>query len=140
MKKVIIFIFGIICLTSFIQGSGFNNTKTGYEVSYTASNADTTIYDVPYYTAELQDAIDYFRQNNKFKDWDKNNPKKVYLQGVVEINGTINNVRIVRASNVKELDDESLRLIKSAKYSPGKNDTGEDVRSKFSIIVSFPAN
>ena len=140
MKKIIVFTIGIIGLTTFVQGNGFNNTKTGCEENYYVSNVDTTIYDVPYYTAELQDAINYFRQNNKFKDWDKDNPQKVYLQGVVEINGTINSVRIIRPSNVKELDDEALRLIKSAKYAPGKDNAGNDIRSKFSVIVPFPAN
>ena len=90
-------------------------------------------------TAELLDPTNYFRQNNKFKDWDKNNSKLVVLQGVVEKNGTISDVKILRPSNITELDDEALRLIKSAKYAPGKNSNGEDVRSKITIPVQFPA-
>jgi len=142
MKKIIIFIIGTITigLTSIIHGAGFYNTNNSSEENYAVTNVDTTIYDIPEYTAELLDAVNYFRQNNKFKDWDKDNPQKVYLQGVVEINGTINSVRIIRPSNVKELDDEALRLIKSAKYAPGKDNAGNDIRSKFSVIVPFPAN
>ena len=141
MKKIIIFIIGTIGLTSIIQGTGFYNTKTGYEENYTIANVDTTIYDIPAGTADFLDGrSNYLRQNNKFKDWDKNNSKKVYLQGVVEINGTISNVRIIRSSDVKELDDEALRLIKSAKYIPGKDKTGKNIRSKYTVEVPFPAN
>ena len=140
MKKIIIFIIATIGLTSIIQGNSFNISKNNCEVKNAIANVDTTIYDMPEYTAEFVDPINFFRQNNKFKDWDKNNPQKVYLQGVVEINGTINSVRIIRPSNVKELDDEALRLIKSAKYAPGKDNAGNDIRSKFSVIVPFPAN
>ena len=139
MKKIIIFIIATIGLTSIIQGNGFKISKNNFEVNYAIANADTTIYDMPAGTAELLDPINYFRQNNKFKDWDKNNPQRVALQGVVEIDGTINGVRIVRSSNVKELDDEALRLIQSAKYLPGKNEKGENVRTKYSVIVDFPA-
>ena len=144
MKKTVLFIMIVVTvgISSFIQGNDSNvsistNCLSSY---YAVSISDTTIYDATTPTAELIDAITYFRQNNKFKDWDKNNSKVVILQGVVEKNGTISGVRILRPSNVKELDDEALRLIKSAKYTPGKNPEGEDVRSKFTIPVYFPAN
>ena len=138
MKKIIIFIIATIGLTLIIQGNGLNISKNNCEVNYAIANADTTIYDPSEYTADLVDRINYLRQNNKFKDWDKNNPQKVYLQGVVEIDGSFNNVRIILSSNIKELDDEALRLIKSAKYTPGKDKMGKDVRSIYSIEVYFP--
>jgi TonB family protein len=68
------------------------------------------------------DAVAYFRQNNRFKDWDKNDKKQIFLQGVVEKDGTVTNVRILRSSKIPKLDEEALRLVKSAKYCPGKAD------------------
>lgn len=105
-----------------------------------SAGKDTTIYDgLNVNTAELQDAIEYFRQNNRFKDWDKNDKRVVILRGIVEKDGTISNVGIGKSSNVKKLDDEALRLIKSAKYTPASTGDGQIVRSKFAIVVPFPA-
>ena len=144
MKRTIFLLMIIVAvgISSFIRG---NDSKVSivancFSSSCAVAASDTTIYDAPEPTAELPDANAYFRQNNKFKDWDKSNSKVVILQGVVEKNGTISGVRILRPSNVKQLDDEALRLIQSAKYKPGKNSKGEDVRSKFTIPVYFPAN
>ena len=139
MKKIIIFIIGTFGIISFIQSNVFNSHDYNYNKNHMVVVEDTTIYETPAGTAELQDAITYFRQNNKFKDWDKNNPKKTYIQGIVEKDGTIRDTRIIRSSKIKELDDEAIRLIKSAKYTPGKNKKGEAVRSIFSIAVNFPA-
>jgi TonB family protein len=109
------------------------------EINQPVAVQDTTVYDAPAGTPELVDAIAYFRQNNKFKDWDKKNSKTVILRGIVEMDSTITRVTILRPSNVKELDDEALRLIQSGKYAPGKNEKGEKVRSKITIPVNFPA-
>jgi len=142
MKKTIFFIMIVVTVgvSSCVQSNDSKVSTSTNSISNSAvAVGDTTIYDLPTNTAELVDAITYFRQNNKFKDWDKNDSKLVVLQGVVEKDGTINSVKIMRSSNEKELDDEALRLIKSAKYSPRKNSTGEDVRSKLTIVVEFPA-
>ena len=144
MKKTVLFIMIVVTvgISSFMQGNDSNVSISAGSFSshYAIAASDTTIYGIPSTTAELIDAITYFRQNNKFKDWDKSNSKVVILQGVVEKEGTISGARILRPANVKELDDEALRLIKSAKYTPGKNAKGEDVRSKFTIPVYFPAH
>lgn len=139
MKKILIFMIGTIGIISLVRGNvRIHSDRNCAENSFVVIE-DTTIYKAPAGTAELQDVISYFRQNNKYKDWDKSNPKKVYLRGIVEKDGTINSVKIIRSSEIKELDDEALRLIKAAKYSSGKNEKGKDVRSVFSIAVNFPA-
>ncbi|MDR1980884.1 MAG: hypothetical protein LBQ39_04580, partial [Tannerellaceae bacterium] len=50
---------------------------------------DTTVYDVPDKPAQLLDAVAYFKKNNRYNDWDKNDRKRVTLQGVVEKDSTI---------------------------------------------------
>ena len=142
MKKTIFFIMIVVTVgvSSCVQSNDSKVSTSTNSISDSAvAVGDTTIYDLPTNTAELVDAITYFRQNNKFNDRDKNDSKLVVLQGVVEKNGTISDVKILRPSNITELDDEALRLIKSAKYAPGKNSNGEDVRSKITIPVQFPA-
>ncbi|MDR0757070.1 MAG: energy transducer TonB, partial [Tannerella sp.] len=101
------------------------------------ADRDTIIYNGNTDTyAELPDAISYFRQNNRFKDWDSSNKKVVFIQGTVEKDGSITNAVIRRSSNLKQLDDEALRLIKNAKYRPATL-KGQNVRCKFSIAVDF---
>ena len=80
---------------------------------------------------------EYFRKNNKFKDWDANDPKKVLLEYIVEKNGTASNIEIKKSSGNKELDDEALRLIKEAVYLPGTNLDGEPIRCGNTVIYVF---
>jgi TonB family protein len=148
------FITGIgifLCTILFLSEKMYANPKNSNPVERRLIEADTTVYNGEVdSTAELID-VNYLRNNNKFKDWDKNKKTHVTIQGVVEKNGTITNVKILRSSNGlitnsgmvrssedKQLDDEALRLVKSAKYRPAtlKN---EDVRSLFTTVVDFPA-
>lgn len=98
---------------------------------------DTAIYNSPEVTAELPNAINYFLENNKYKDWNVTDRKVVFLQGIVEIDGTITGIKIIKSSQIDDLDKEAIRLINSAKYNPGKN-KNKNVRSKISIPVFFP--
>ncbi|MDR2497338.1 MAG: energy transducer TonB [Tannerellaceae bacterium] len=143
MKRNIVYAMmmaGAVGITLFAPGNDFKvHAANGCSAEYIfAADDDTTVYAVPDQTALLPDAIQYFRQNNRFKDWDKNDDKAVLLQGIVEKDGTITGVKIIRSSKTKKLDDEALRLIKTARYLPGAV-KGKTVRSKFSINVHFPA-
>lgn len=139
MKKSKLFIvtIGILLLCHFSQGhsSTFPLNDSNFQ-----TNNDTTVYDAKILdaTAILQDAISYFLKNNKYKDWKETDGKIVAIKGVVEKDGTITNVKILKSSGVDILDAEALRLIKAAKYNPGKYNN-EIVRSTFSIVVLFPA-
>jgi TonB family protein len=143
MKRNIIFVLMIVSVHVILSTQGYDfkvSAANRYASLQEPAGEDTTVYKMPAFSAELPDAVAYFRQNNKFKDWDKNDKKIVFIQGVVEKNGTITNVMVKRSSGVTKLDEESLRLIKSVKYSPGKDANGQDVRSIISIVVPFPAS
>ena len=119
-----------------------------------ASEADT-VWSASPYSAELPDAINYFRTHNKYKDWDPKKGKRVLVHGIAEKDGTISGVGISYGwdldpqsgamknkgkgtCGLKELDEEALRLIRQAKLSPGMSDQGVSVRSNFVVIVDFP--
>lgn len=119
-----------------------------------ASEADT-VWSASPYSAELPDAINYFRTHNKYKDWDPKKGKRVLVHGIAEKDGTISGVGISYGwdldpqsgamknkgkgtCGLKELDEEALRLIRQAKLSPGMSDQGVPVRSNFVVIVDFP--
>lgn len=92
----------------------------------------------PYATATLVNAIEYFRTNNKYKDWDPKNPQGVSISTIVETDGTLTDLTIVRKCNEELLNKEALRLIKEAKIEPAKNSSGDNIRSRWSIRVVFP--
>ncbi|MCS2894146.1 energy transducer TonB [Parabacteroides faecis] len=55
----------------------------------------------------------------------------------VEKDGSLSDIRVVRSSSYKELDDEAIRIIrKMPKWIPGKH-RGKTVRVKYTIPVTF---
>lgn len=55
----------------------------------------------------------------------------------VEKDGSLNDIRVIRSSSYKELDDEAIRIIrKMPKWIPGKY-RGKAVRVKYTIPVTF---
>lgn len=98
---------------------------------------DTTICEHDCSTAHLDDAIEYFRANNKFKDWPASDKKQVVVRGIAEKDSTLSRISIKSCGN-KELDDEAIRLIKEARLSPAQNGQGEHVRSRYTNVVHFP--
>lgn len=70
-------------------------------------------------------------------------PKDITKEGrtsisfVVERDGSLSNIEIVRSSSHKELDDEAIRIVeKMPKWIPGRQ-RGKEVRVKFTIPVDF---
>ena len=62
---------------------------------------------------------------------------RVVCQFVVERDGSIANVEVVRSSNEASLDREAVRVIKSMpKWKPGKQ-RGKAVRVKYTVPVNF---
>ena len=136
MKRKRYFLLGIAMLLLCNFTKGYSTVFVSNDYNYQANN-DTTVCDMPDEAAELPDAINFFLTNNKYKDWKETDRKMVFLQGIVEIDGTITGVRVIRSSQNADLDKEAVRLIQAGKYSPGKN-RGKAVRSKITIPVSFP--
>lgn len=90
-------------------------------------------------TPILNDANQYFRNNNRYKDWDINDKREVVLEYIVEKDGTTSNIIIKKSSNNEDLDKEAVRLIKKAKHLPGTNLKGEYIRCGNTIItIYFP--
>lgn len=88
----------------------------------------------------LKGGNDYFRNNNRYKDWDSNDPKQVMVGYVVEKDGTASNIVVLESSGNDDLDKEAVRLIKETEYTVGvlrKN--GKKVRAEsMANVVHFP--
>ena len=55
----------------------------------------------------------------------------------VEKDGSLNDIRVIRSSSYKELDDEAIRIIrKMPKWIPGQQ-RGKPVKVKFTVPVDF---
>lgn len=98
----------------------------------------------PYSTASLLNWKEYFRKNNKYKNWDAKNHQQVFIKAVVEKDGTINDVKIIKKCEDELLNKEALRLIRDAKTNgaqiePARNENGDSIRSSWIIVVNFPA-
>lgn len=88
----------------------------------------------------LKGGNDYFRNNNRYKDWNSNDPKEVLVGYVVEKDGTASNVVVLESSGNDNLDKEAVRLVKEGEYTVGvlrKN--GKKVRAGgMANVVHFP--
>lgn len=95
-------------------------------------------------SAEFPGGMDHFteylQQHSKYPIVTKNQPsKKVYLTFVVQMDGTISDIRILRYTD-QELEAEALRLIKtSPRWSPGEIN-GHKVKQQYTIPISFAQN
>ena len=90
-------------------------------------------------TPTLPNAKEYFRNNNKYKDWDIKNKKEVVLRYVVEKNGKASNIQVRKSSGNDNLDNEAVRLIEEATFLNGTNLEGNPIRcGNNAIIVFFP--
>lgn len=118
-------------------------------VSFTMSNTvnepqdSTMIYDFPEEMAQFPgdaDAMDLFIRKNLYYP-----PKlkaagiqgKVYVQFIVERDGSITNIAIRRGCTNAELDEEAINVIeKMPNWTPGTI-RGKNVRVKQTIPVTF---
>lgn len=96
---------------------------------------DTVLWNTPY----IKDWKEYYRANNRFKDWDPDKKTMALVIGIIEKDGTPRNLRIGRSSGNEKLDQEAIRLIKEAKIEPALNKAKQPVRcSNFGVAVAFP--
>lgn len=91
-------------------------------------------------TPYLDNPRKYFRENNRYSNWDKQDKKEVILGFVTEKDGTNSYVIIKKTSGIKELDDEAIRLVEQMKYDkPATDLDGKPVRiGNMAICVYFP--
>ena len=105
-------------------------------------DADTTIFVVveenPRFPGSDNAWLEYINQNTRYPDKAKAGgiEGRVTTQFIVEKDGSITNVEIVRGID-PELDAEALRLVRSMpKWIPGKQ-KGQSVRVRFTLPVTF---
>lgn len=116
------------------------------------ADADS-VWSLPPYTAELLNAIKYFRANNKYKDLDKSQAKQVVIDAVIMKDGSPRDIKVRKyrehdtALNTwgewqavpdNEYTREAIRLVQEGKIEAGRDESGNFVNSKWGIIIFFP--
>ena len=107
-------------------------------VSQSKQNVYDTVEQMPEFPGGMPAMIEFLQTNLKYpSDAKKQNVGgRVLVMFVVEVDGTISNVRVAR--NVfPSLDAEAVRVVKAMpKWNPGK-EKGKPVRVNFSLPVVF---
>ena len=81
----------------------------------------------------------WIKENVKYpvESREKGSQGRAIVSFVVETDGSISNVEIVRGTGDKLLDNEAIRLVKSMpKWAPGKQ-LGKSVRTKETAPIMF---
>lgn len=100
----------------------------------TEEPTDTVVFNTP----DIKDWQEYYRNNNRFKEW-KGKEVVAVVGAVIEANGMPRNIRIIRSCGHDELDREAVRLVEEADIVPATNEVGQPVRcTNFCAPVYFP--
>ena len=122
-------------------GEKDNNTESGI-IPVGEEDGDvvyTVVEKMPEFPGGVQALSRYIAENIKYPAIAQENgiQGKAMCQFVVEKDGSISEVEIVRSAGDKSLDKEALRLIKMMpKWNPGRQ-KGSPVRVKYTIPVDF---
>ena len=93
---------------------------------------------MPEYPGGIQALFEYLQQNVKYPEDAKNQKVegRVIATFVVETDGTINNVEVVKPA-VPSLDAEAVRVLSAMpKWTPGMQ-SGKVVRVKYTVPINF---
>lgn len=97
---------------------------------YTASQVE----ELPRYSKGMDGLYSFIRTNFKISDADKETKGKIFLSFIVEKDGSLSNIKVVRGIN-EALNSEAIRVVKaSEKWIPGQQN-GEKVRVSYTIPI-----
>ena len=130
MKKLTVFILALC-------------TSIACAFAQTDSNEEEMVYNVVETMPEFpggNDAMQRFINNNmkRFPVASKPSSRgRVVCECIVEKDGTLSNIEVVRAAGDPFLNSEAVRIIESMpRWNPGKHN-GETVRVKCTIPINF---
>ena len=112
------------------------------QVAATTVSGDDEIYGyvdvMPEYPGGTTAMFDFIQKNVKYPESakDKGIEGKVYVQFVVEKDGSISNIEVLRGVS-EDIDAEAVRVVKAMpKWKPGMNE-GKPVRVQFTLPFNF---
>lgn len=108
------------------------------EILWEESNKNK-VYDfveeMPSFPGGLEAMFEWIQRNQKKPEGDP--VGRCILKFVVEKDGSLSGIRVVRSSGNEKLDEESIRLVKTMpRWNPGKQN-GENARCRFTLDIPF---
>ena len=119
--------------TTTSENEGENNNKKYDGEIYSA------VEQMPQFPGGMAAMMRWIKENVKYpaESREKGSQGRAYVSFVVETDGSISNVEIIRGTGDKLLDNEAIRLVKSMpKWAPGKQ-VGKNVRVKYTVPIMF---
>jgi protein TonB len=136
MKKLFAFLFSVIASITLAYAQSSSNESGTNE-------ADETVYTVvekmPEYPGGQQALFDYLKANVKYPEIARANgiQGRSLVQFVVNKDGSISDVQILRSGGDPSLDKEAVRVISSMpNWIPGKQG-GKLIRVRYTVPVNF---
>ena len=118
--------------TTTSENEGENNKKYDGEIY-------SVVEQMPQFPGGAAAMMRWIKENVKYPAESRENGSqgRAYVSFVVEPDGSISNVEIIRGTGDKLLDNEAIRLVKSMpKWAPGKQ-LGKSVRTKSTVPIMF---
>lgn len=100
----------------------------------------SVVAEQPEFPGGMVALMNYLEKNIQYpKECKENNIQgKVYVNFVVNTDGTLDNIEISKSSGNEALDSEAVRLVKAMpNWIPGKQNDGKAVRASFTLPVLF---
>lgn len=136
MKRTLLLIpFIALTLAAKAQQTPSDEKQT---ISYDPARIFISVEKMPAFPGGVQKFADYLKTNLKYPDQAlRNNVQgKVFVQFIVEKDGSLTDIKVIRAIG-DGCDEEAVRLIKaSPKWNPGMQN-GEPVRVYYTLPVIF---
>lgn len=131
-----VIIVGILFISFSCNSSNETNTNTPPITKSSGEEVFVVVEDMPEF---LDGNVNEWLANNVTyppEAREKNIEGKVYVQFIIEKDGSVSNVNIVKGKDVL-LDNEALRVVKSMpKWKPGKQ-RGQKVKVSYTLPVNF---
>ncbi len=138
--KTLSFLFIFVSIVAYSQET-IDTSKTGtIIIKKNTSDADTTVYtiveEMPEFIGGRTALFQFISQNINYPDEIVNGT--VYVNFIVEKDGSVNRVKIIRGiPNCSKCDEEALRVVKlMPKWKAGKQN-GNLVRVAYNLPIKF---
>jgi TonB family protein len=93
------------------------------------------VEELPSFPGGLKALIEWIQRNQKKPEGDP--VGRCILNFVVEKDGSLSEIKVLRSSGNEKLDEESIRLVKTMpRWKPGKQN-GENARCRFTLDIPF---
>ena len=93
------------------------------------------VEELPSFPGGLKALIEWIQRNQKKPEGDP--VGRCILNFVVEKDGSLSEIKVLRSSGNEKLDEESIRLVKTMpRWNPGKQN-GENARFRFTLDIPF---